>query len=144
MMKRMIELEFSELPDKVLIELDDSLSPKTVAAIIDSLPISVIINRWGDELYTDAIPAKVGEESAKAVVRLMDVAYWPEGSALCFFYGPTPVSKKQGQILPYSPVNIIGRITTTPPANVQEFLKLVEELHIDKRIPIVLRARPPA
>src|SRR5919109_5095306 len=135
-MKRMIELEFSELSDKVLIELDDSLSPKTVAAIIDSLPINVMINRWGDELYTDAIPsAKVGEESAKAVVRLLDVAYWPEGSALCFFYGPTPISK-QGQILPYSPVNIIGRITTTPPANLQEFLKSVEEFHINKQIPI--------
>jgi hypothetical protein len=137
MMKRTIELEFSELPDKVSIELDDSLSPKTVAAIIDSLPINVMINRWGDELYTDAIPAKVGEENPKAVVRLLDVAYWPEGSALCLFYGPTPISK-HGQILPYSPVNIIGRITTSP-RNVQKFLKLVEELHIHKRIPIVLR-----
>jgi uncharacterized protein len=49
----MIELEFSELPDRVLIELDNLLSPKTVAAIIDSLPIKVKINRWGDGLYTD-------------------------------------------------------------------------------------------
>jgi hypothetical protein len=138
MIKRIIVLEFSELSDKVLIELDDSLSPKTVAAIIDSLPIKVMINRWGDELYTDALPAKVGEENAKAVVRRLDAAYWPEGSALCLFYGPTPVSK-QGQILPYSPVNIIGRITTTPPANLQEFLKSVEELHIHREIPIVLR-----
>jgi uncharacterized protein len=138
MIKRILELEFSELSDKVLIELDDSLSPKTVAAIIDSLPIKVMINRWGDELYTDAIPAKVGEENAKAVVERLDAAYWPEGSALCLFYGPTPVSK-QGQILPYSPVNIIGRITTTPPANLREFLKSVEELHIHKKIPIVLR-----
>jgi uncharacterized protein len=137
-MKRMIELEFSELSDKVLIELDDSQSPKTVAAIIDSLPIKVIINRWGDELYTDAIPAKVGEENAKAVVKRLDVAYWPEGSALCLFYGPTPISK-QGQILPYSPVNIIGRITTIPPANLQKFLKSVEEFHINKQIPIMLR-----
>jgi hypothetical protein len=139
MMKRTIELEFSRLPDKTLIELDNSLSPKTIAAILDSLPINVRINRWGDELYTDAIPGvKVGEESAKAVVRLLDVAYWPEGSALCFFYGPTPLSEKQGEILPYSPVNIIGRIATAP-ADVQEFLKVVEELHINKKIPIVLR-----
>jgi uncharacterized protein len=134
MKSRTIELEFSELPYKVQIELDDSLSPKTIAAIIDSLPINVMINRWGDELYTDAIPAKVGEENAKAVDRQLDVAYWPDGSAICLFYGPTPVSKqkqqREGEILPYSPVNIIGRITTTPPANVQEFLKLVEELHI--------------
>jgi hypothetical protein len=32
---------------------------------------------------------------------------------------------------------MIGRITT-PPANPQEFLKSVEELHIKKRIPILL------
>jgi uncharacterized protein len=142
MKRKIIELEFSQLQKKVSIELDDSQSPKTVAAIIDSLPINVIINRWGDELYTDAIRAKVGEENAKAVVKLLDVAYWPEGSALCFFYGPTPISK-QGQILPYSPVNIIGRIitttTTNSPPDVQEFLNLVEELHIKKRIPALLR-----
>jgi hypothetical protein len=66
----MIELEFSELPDGVLIELANSLSPKTMAAIIDSLPINVKINRWRDELYIliDAIIAKVGEENAKVVL----------------------------------------------------------------------------
>lgn len=58
----MIELEFSKLPDRVLIELDDSMSPKTVAAIFDSLPIRVMINRWGGEFYAYAIPAKVGRE----------------------------------------------------------------------------------
>ena len=139
-MKRIAELEFSELQRKVMmIELDDSQSPKTVAAIIDSLPINIIINRWGDELYSDSIPVKVGEENSKSEVRLLDVAYWPEGSALCFFYGPTPISK-QGKILPYSPVNIIGRMTTAiPPASVQEFLKSIEESHIRNRIPIVLR-----
>jgi hypothetical protein len=52
-MKRMIELEFSQLPDGVLIDPANSLSPKTMAAIIDSLPINVKINRWRDELYTD-------------------------------------------------------------------------------------------
>jgi hypothetical protein len=40
-----------------------------------------MINRWGDELYTDAIPAKVGEENAKAVVKRLDVAYWSERKA---------------------------------------------------------------
>ena len=39
----------------------------------------------------------------------MDVAYWPEGNALCLFYGPTPISI-DGQILAYSPVNIVGKI----------------------------------
>lgn len=138
-MKKMIELEFSELLNKgVSIELDDSLSPKTVAAIIDSLPLKVMINRWGDELYTDAIPVKVREENAQAVVKRLDVAYWPEGSAVCLFFGPTPLSTK-GEIKPYSPVNVIGRITTAiSPTDLQEFLKSVEESHIQKKIPIVL------
>jgi len=42
---------------------------------------------------------------------LFDVAYWPEGNALCLFYGPTPISR-EGKILAYSPVNIVGRIST--------------------------------
>jgi uncharacterized protein len=39
------------------------------------------------------------------------VAFWPEGSALCLFYGPTPISKSN-KIEPYSPVNIVGRIVS--------------------------------
>lgn len=75
-MKRAVTLEFSEFGQKVPIEHDDSHSPKTVRAIIDKLPIRTTINnRWGDELYTDGTPVKVGEENAKPAVSLMDVAY---------------------------------------------------------------------
>jgi hypothetical protein len=49
------------------------------------------------------------EENARREVDYLDVAYWPEGNALCLFYGPTPVSR-DGQILAYSPVNLVGRI----------------------------------
>jgi uncharacterized protein len=136
-MKKAVSLEFSELHEKVVIELDDSQSPKTVRAIIDSLPITVTINKWGDELYTDETPVKVEEENTKSVVSLLDVAYWPEGSSLCFFYGPTPISK-QNKIMPYSPVNMIGRIKNMP-ADVQEFLTSVEKLHVNKKVPVVLR-----
>ncbi len=136
-MKKAVSLEFSELHEKVAIELDDSQSPKTVMAIIGGLPITVTINRWGDELYTDETPVKVKEENAKSVVSLLDVAYWPEGSALCFFYGPTPISK-QNKIMPYSSVNMIGRIKNMP-ADVQEYLTLVEKLHVTKKVPVVLR-----
>jgi hypothetical protein len=136
-MKKAVSLEFSELHESVAIELDDSLSPKTVREVIGAMPIKMTINRWGDELYSDETPVKVEEENAKSVVDLLDVAYWPEGSALCFFYGPTPVSK-QGKIMPYSHVNVIGKIKTKP-ADVQEFLKSVERSHISKRLPVVLR-----
>jgi hypothetical protein len=87
-------------------------------------------------LYTEETPVKIDEENAKSVVDLLDVAYWPEGGALCFFYGLTPTSK-QNKIIPYSPVNIIGRIKSKP-EDVQEFLSSVERLHVDKKVPVRL------
>jgi hypothetical protein len=75
-MKKAVTLEFSELGQKVPIELEDSHSPKTVRAIIDKLPIRTTINnRWGNELYTDETPVEVGEENARSAVSLMDVEY---------------------------------------------------------------------
>jgi hypothetical protein len=110
--KKKISIKFPDSGKIVYIELDDSQSPKTVEAILDNLPIEVKINRWGDELYTDKIPIVAGEENAQPVVNELDVAYWPEGNALCLFYGPTPISKSPDEILPYSPVNIVGKIIT--------------------------------
>ncbi len=107
----MIKAIFTDINREVSIELDNSHSPKTVQAILESLPIEVNINRWGDELYTEKTQIVEKEEDAKREVNLFDVAYWPEGNALCLFYGPTPIST-EGKILAYSPVNIVGRIST--------------------------------
>jgi hypothetical protein len=108
-MKKMIKLVFVDIGREVSIELDDSHSPKTVQAILASLPIEVNINRWGDELFTEKTHVEEKEENGKRHVNLFDFAYWPEGNALCLFYGPTPISE-EGKILAYSPVNIVGRI----------------------------------
>ena len=110
-MKKITVVVFPDLDDKVIrIELDDSLAPKTFKAIFENLPIEVNINRWGDELYTDRTMVSVGpEDNAKTEVNKLDVAYWPEGKALCLFFRPTPISKDE-RILAYSPVNIVGRI----------------------------------
>jgi hypothetical protein len=94
------------------LELDDEVSPNTVKSFLDRLPFTVAINSWGEELYTSETPVVIGEENAKAVVELMDVAYWPPGKAICLFFGPTPIGKKD-EIKPYSPVNVIGKIKTT-------------------------------
>ena len=110
-MKKKIKAIFTDINREVSIELDNSHSPKTVQAILESLPIEVNINRWGDELYTEKTEIVEKEEDAKREVNLFDVAYWPEGNALCLFYGPTPIST-DGKILAYSPVNIVGRIST--------------------------------
>jgi hypothetical protein len=91
------------------IELDDSIAPQTVHAILDNLPISVDVHIWGEEMYTDPIPVMVQGENSKPLVDLLDVAYWPPGQAICLFFGPTPIGNK-GEIKPYSPVNVIGKI----------------------------------
>jgi uncharacterized protein len=111
-MKEKISIKFTDSDKTAYIELDDSQSPKTVKAILDNLPIKAKINRWGDELYTDKTSIVAEEENAQSVVKPLDVAYWPEGNALCLFYGSTPISKSPDEILPYSPVNIVGKILT--------------------------------
>jgi hypothetical protein len=111
-MKERISIKFTDSDKTAYIELDDSQSPKTVKAILDNLPIKVKINRWGDELYTDKTSIVAEEENAQSVVKPLDVAYWPEGNALCLFYGSTPISKSPDEILPYSPVNVVGKIIT--------------------------------
>lgn len=110
-MENHIQIVFPELKETVLIKVDDSQSPNSVKAILDSLPIEVNINKWGKELYTDKTSIRAQEENAKLEVNLLDVAFWPEGGALCLFYGPTPISKPD-KIEPYSPVNVVGHIVT--------------------------------
>ena len=104
------------------LELDDELAPKTVSSFLKCLPLDVPINSWGEELYTNETPITVGAENAKPLVDLMDVAYWPTGKAICLFFGPTPISKKD-EIKPYSPVNIIGKIKSSD----KKFLKNVSD-----------------
>ena len=119
-MKEKISVKFTESGKTAYIELDDSRSPKTVKAILDNLPIEVKINRWGDELYTDKTSIVAEEEDAQSEVKPLDVAYWPEGKALCLFYGSTPITKSPDKILPYSPVNIVGKIVIKDD-NLEEF-----------------------
>ena len=108
-MKKLIKALFPDIDKEISIELDDSRSPKTFQAILENLPVEISITRWGDELYTERTPIMANEENSIRKVANFDVAYWPEGNALCLFYGPTPISR-DGQILAFSPVNIIGRI----------------------------------
>ena len=107
-MKKKILVRVTEL-ENITIELDDTGSPKTYTSFLESLPFSVTAHIWGEEIYTDESPITQSEENAKGLVNLNDVAYWPNGKAICLFFGPTPIGKK-GEIKPYSPVNVIGKI----------------------------------
>ncbi|VFJ15370.1 cyclophilin-like fold protein [Candidatus Nitrosocosmicus franklandus] len=133
-MKSVVSLVFDEAKDKsIMLELDSSLSPKTFQAILDRLPIKVQMNRWGDELYSDPIDVSFDEEeNSRIEVNELDVGFWPEGKALCLFFGPTPISK-DGKILAYSPVNIVGKILE--PTLKNEILNHVEtkaKVHIGR------------
>ena len=108
-MKYSIEVTIPRLKN-IDLDLDDSVSPNTVKSFLDNLPFTVGVNLWGEEIYTDESPIDVGEENAKSPVELFDVAYWPSGKAICLFYGPTPIGNKN-EIKPYSPVNVIGKIS---------------------------------
>jgi len=101
--------DISRIPIKIIVEglgeaegeLIRHLAPRTVDAIASRLPIEGRAALWKEEVYFE-IPVKMGEEKAKATVETGTIAYWPMGSALCIFYGSSQ---------PYSPVNIIGKVT---------------------------------
>ncbi|MDX1596065.1 MAG: cyclophilin-like fold protein [Nitrosopumilaceae archaeon] len=107
-MAHIIRVEIPNLPE-IKLELNEKDSPKTVEEFLKNLPFKVDLNVWGEEIYSSASPIDVPEENAKSPVSLNDVAYWPQGKAICLFYGPTPIGEN-GEIKPASPVNVIGKI----------------------------------
>ena len=118
-MKKKILANISGL-ENIIIELDYTNSPKTCKDILDSLPFSVSAHLWGEEIYTDESSITQPEENAKALVELDDVAYWPSGKAMCLFFGPTPIGRK-GEIKPYSPVNVVGKIINADKSVIKNF-----------------------
>ncbi|MCX6650264.1 MAG: cyclophilin-like fold protein [Methanomassiliicoccales archaeon] len=87
------------------IELND-----TVAAwkINESLPLEREINVWGGEIYF-TVPVSNPLENGKKILEEGEVAFWPEGNALCFFFGRTPVSSTSKPEA-FSPVTPVGRV----------------------------------
>lgn len=78
-----------------------------------ALPITGRAQTWGDEIYF-SIPLSAGEAAdSQETVEMGAVAYWPPGSALCLFWGPTPMSAP-GEIRPASAVNVMGLIDGDP------------------------------
>lgn len=82
---------------------------ETGRAILGIVPITGRANRWGEEIYF-TIPLALGRaRDARDVVRMGELGYWPDGSALCIFFGKTPVSRGD-EIRAASPVNIFGMV----------------------------------
>lgn len=104
------------------------LENETAKRIYNALPIRSKAHRWGKEIYFP-IPVECQPENQKELVEVGDIGYWPPGSALCIFFGPTPISGK-GEIIPASPVNIIGKVNTSPEE--LDKVKEGEEISVEK------------
>lgn len=89
----------------IFAELNDT---STAKKLIEILPLSAIINRWGQEIYF-SIPMQAETENGVEEVEVGTLAFWPPGNALCIFFGKTPASRGE---LPQaaSPVTVIGKI----------------------------------
>jgi len=79
-----------------------------VREIARYLPIKETAKVWGRELYF-FVEMKVPIEDGKELVSVGDITYWPDGPAICLFFGPTPISRN-AEIRAYSPVSVIGRL----------------------------------
>ena len=90
-------------------ELNDTA---TADLLWEALPIEAAASTWGDEIYFRT-QVQAEEESAREVVDMGDLGYWPPGQALCLFFGPTPASGED-EIRPASPVNVVGKMGGDP------------------------------
>jgi hypothetical protein len=93
-------------------EVDEVRNPKTARAVLAALPIESSVNRWGEEVYFST-QVRVGEERAQEEVDVGEIGFWPPGSALCVFFGRTPVSTGS-KPRAASPVNVIGKVLGDP------------------------------
>lgn len=88
-------------------------NPETRAAIEGALPMSGETDRWGDELYFST-SVDVPAEDAQVEVPVGAVAYWPQGNAVCLFWGPTPASEGS-EPRAASPVNVVAMLDDVGP-----------------------------
>jgi hypothetical protein len=107
-MERRILIEAGEIRREAAL-----VDSKAATVIWDSLPIESTCNTWGEEVYFDISISLALDETAKEVVDMGDVGYWPPGTALCIFFGPTPASRGN-EIRPASAVNIVGKMVGDP------------------------------
>jgi hypothetical protein len=74
------------------------------------LPLEVKMSRWGDEYY-GSVDLDIPEDAtARELMDVGEIAYWPPGRALCIFFGRTPVSTDE-RPRAASAVLPVGRVT---------------------------------
>ncbi len=88
-------------------ELNDS---PAAAELLRALPLELRMSRWGEEYYGNCGLEMKPDSSARELMEVGEIAFWPAGSALCFFFGPTPASSDE-RPRAASPVLPLGRFS---------------------------------
>jgi hypothetical protein len=102
-MERKIKIVASGIEAEALLNETDIASK-----VWENLPITSKVATWGDEIYFST-PVEEELEEAREVVELGDIAYWPQGKAICIFFGKTPKTRGD-EIRPVGPVSLIGKV----------------------------------
>jgi hypothetical protein len=91
------------LPDNLVLEgeLRSVFSPRVVERILARLPIQSRIHLWKKEFYFE-IGIRMGLEKAVTSCKAGDIAYWPQGDAICLFFD---------EMSPFSKVSPIGQFS---------------------------------
>ena len=87
-------------------ELSDSAAGRTISS---SLPLFADMSRWGEEYYGSVGIDIPGDGTARELMDVGEIAYWPPGRALCIFFGRTPASTDE-RPRAASPVMPVGRV----------------------------------
>jgi len=87
---------------EITIELDEGAVAKE---LWDRLPMESRARLLGEEIHFPVLIPTAAEAPDREAVETGDVTYWPEGNALCLFFGSTPASTGKE-----SPVATVGRI----------------------------------
>jgi hypothetical protein len=103
------------MPDKIRIKIGGETriaglnGSSTAHAFAERLPLKISMSRWGEEYYGNCGLSTALENGAREEMAIGELAFWPQGSALCIFFGPTPASIDT-EPRAVSPVNPIGMI----------------------------------
>lgn len=111
MLRNMITCTLELENMRLEVEIDEH---ETGRALADRLPLETEMSRWGDELYGDCgISGSINLDSemgrAREIMEIGELAYWPDGDALCVFFGHTPASTDE-RPRAISPVIPLGRV----------------------------------
>jgi len=82
---------------------------KTAEEVFAALPVTALINTWGEEFYFPLPGVRDHRETATTQVKVGDVAFWGAGQVLAIFFGRTPMSMGADPV-PADRVNIVGKI----------------------------------